>query len=199
MHLGRSGFYFLAADNGDNCVKTGVLILECRDKNDPGSEGSCLKRVFDLMGVKSDYVRIRTIDDLLKAIEKSRYKYIHISTHGLIRESSKDFIGWWTPEGVGEKQNISQLRNKVRCKAIISTACKSGINSFGKYVVDVLGSKYFVGPSGQPQFHNAIFFSHIFYHKLFFTKTKGHVSQAFRSYERFYKNPHKFRLFIKKA
>ena len=80
-----------------------------------------------------------------------------------------------------------QLNGKVKATAIVSTACKSGSKSFGRFVVNELGFKYFIGPTGSPKFYNTILFTHIFYHKLF--KTNGRISDAFNSYDDFYKNP----------
>ena len=40
--------------------RNGVLILECLDKSDPGSEGRFLSHMFDLMEVQHQYVEVRT-------------------------------------------------------------------------------------------------------------------------------------------
>jgi hypothetical protein len=173
-------------------MKKGVQIIECLDDGDPGSEGRCLKHVFNLMEVESKYVRVETIVQLLKAIQRSKYKFIHISTHGSINDEDA-FKGWWTPSGIGGEDTVARLSGKLECSAVVSTACKSGGSRFGRFVVDVLGSKYFIGPSGSPSFYDSAFFSHIFYHKLF--KTRKDVVKAFKSYQRGYKNPHAFRLF----
>ena len=65
-------------------MQRGVEIIECLDKDDPGSEGRCLKHIFNLMEIKSNYshVDVGSIEDLLCAIAKSKFQYIHISAHG---------------------------------------------------------------------------------------------------------------------
>lgn len=174
-------------------MKNGVHIIECLDQKDPGSEGKCLRHVFKLMEIETKYTHAKSIDVLLSAIEGSRYKFIHISTHGAVGKEDQ-FKGWWTPSGIGTKRHVFKLNGKLKNTAIISTACKSGAKGFGRHVVDIMGCKYFIGPSGSPKFYNSTLFAHIFYHKLF--KTKGGVAAAFKSYDENYKNPHGFKLYV---
>jgi len=173
-------------------MKNGVHIIECLDHNDPGSEGRCLKHLFNLLGVKSKYERVQTISHLIRAMSSTQYKFIHISTHGSVN-GKEEFTGWWTHAGIGKKSKLSALSGKLKCVAVISTACRSGSERFGKYVVDDLGSKHFIGPRKSPSFANAILFSVIFYHKLFITRKN--IRKAFASYRSGYKNPSEFEIF----
>lgn len=173
-------------------MKAGVHIIECLDGNDPGSEGRCLSHLFDLLRIKSIYEHVDTIDELIRAMASSDYKYIHISTHGLLSDDEK-FLGWWTPKGHGRKKKMADLKDKLTCKAVISTACKSGCRGFGEYVVQELGSKHFIGPKKSPSFAGAILFSHILYHKLFLTKRS--LKKAFSSYRDGYRNPYQFTIY----
>lgn len=175
-------------------MKKGVLIIECLDKKDPGSEGKCLKHIFNLMQIRSKYIHVTDTNKFISEITTSEFKYIHVTTHGLI--NGKSFRGWWTQNGSVKKKALSSLEGELKGKTIISTACLSGKDDFGKYIVDVLKCDYFIAPSKSPQFHNSAFFSHIFYHKLF--KTKKDVKKAFVSYKQAYKNPHIFKLFCSK-
>lgn len=70
-------------------MQRGVKIIECLDKDDPGSEGRCLKHIFNLMEIKSSYSHVGSIDELLHAIAESKYQYIHISAHGDIGAGNK--------------------------------------------------------------------------------------------------------------
>jgi len=176
-------------------MRRGVEIIECLDKDDPGSEGRCLKHIFNLMEIESNYSHVGSIDELLRAITESKFQYIHISAHGAT-DSEDQFRGWWTPKGIGSRANVAQIHGKVKATAIISTACKSGSMSFGRYVVDELGCKYFIGPTGCPKFYNASLFAHIFYHKLF--KIKRRIPDAFKSYAKIYTNPHGFKLYVQR-
>lgn len=45
--------------------RNGVLVLECLDHADPGSEGRFLSHMFDLMEVEHQYVEIRTRNQLI--------------------------------------------------------------------------------------------------------------------------------------
>src|SRR5688572_755211 len=82
--------------------KDGVLVIECRKKGDPGSEGRFLRHMFDLMQhVEYELVRASTKDQLLEHLAQCRYAIAHISTHGAWRKvnGTKKFSGWWTPTG----------------------------------------------------------------------------------------------------
>lgn len=176
-------------------ITCGVGIIECLDKDDPGSEGRCLEHVFNLMEIDSAYSHVDSIDDLLRSIAESEFQYVHISAHGATGGKQDRFKGWWTPKGIGTKAKVAQLIGNVKATAIISTACKSGTQGFGRYIVNELGCQYFIGPTGSPKFYNASLFAHIFYHKLF--RSKGGVPSAFRSYENINisNNPHHFTLY----
>lgn len=172
--------------------KSGVLVIECTDHSDPGSEGRFLSHMFDLMNVQSQYVEVRTPKQLISLLECSPYKFIHITTHGCVSESD-NFLGWWTPEGDVNRTNLGCLENKMAKTIIISTACKSAAKNFGKYVVDKLGCSYYIAPKESPKFHNSIMFAHIFYHKNFILKQS--TKNSFKAYKNNYKNPHKFSIY----
>lgn len=173
-------------------MKSGVCIVECIDDNDPGSEGRLLREVLLLMSVEVELVRVKRVQELFQAIAASEMAYLHIATHGSISDTD-GFRGWWTSQNVGTKRLMHALEPKARCQAIVSTACKSGSAGFAKYIVNTMGVKYYIAPSGKPQWHNAALFAHVYYHKLF--KTRGTVEKAFNSYDENYKNPHGFKLF----
>lgn len=100
---------------------TGVLVLECIDKTDPGSEGRFLSHMFNLMDVKSQYVEIRTKAQLLTMLETSPYKTIHIITHGAL--TKEQFQGFRTPSGSVRLEAFPD--DLLSDKTLVSTACKS--------------------------------------------------------------------------
>jgi hypothetical protein len=175
-------------------MEHGVRIIECRDPDDPGSEGRLLNEVFNLMEVPSELVLVTSIHDLLECVAKSKYKYIHIATHGVIDENNR-FKGWWGVKGTGNKKALSQFKQTFTSKCIVSTACMSGTERFGNLVTDFLGARCYVAPKRSPSWHNAALFSHIFYFKLF--RTEGTIKKSFSSYAKAYKNPHEFKLFCR--
>lgn len=176
-------------------AENGVLILECIDRSDPGSEGRFLSHMFDLMEVKSQYVEIRTPEQLLSLMGFSPYKYIHVTTHGFISEEK--FIGWWTSKGIVHKTDLKALEGKFTDKIIVSTACKSGRKIFCKYIVDKLGCKYCIAPKKSPRHCNSIFFAHVFYHKVFVLHQD--VENSYNAYDSRYKNPHWFTIYKRKS
>lgn len=177
-------------------MKTGVRVIECVSKEDPGSEGRFLREVLRLMRVDVELVRVTKIEDLFEAITTSKMKFVHVATHGALTDANK-FQGWWTNRGIGSKSVVKKLAPKFRCEAIVSTACKSGSSGFASYVVNTMGVPYYIAPAGSPKWHNAALFIHIYYHKLFLAK--GQVEKAFQAYRAAYKNPHKFEIFERDA
>ena len=174
-------------------AEKGVLILECIDHSDPGSEGRFLSHMFNLMKVKSQYVEVRTRKQLLSLMGCSPYNYIHITTHGVVSEK---FVGWWTPDSEVDKANLKSLEGKLTGKTLVSTACRSGEKAFCKYIVHKLGCKFCLAPKGKPKFHNSIMFAHIFYHKLF-VQNLG-VMESYKAYNKKYTNPHCFTIYKRK-
>lgn len=174
----------------------GALIIECIDKSDPGSEGRFLSHMFDIMDVPSQYVEVRTPDQFIGLMACAPYEFIHITTHGCVSSPSEKFLGWWTPKGKVNEKNLGPLKGKLDGTVIVSTACKSAADAFGRYVVDTLGARYYIGPTMSPRFHNAILFAHIFYHKLFIL---GHSPRkSYEAYDDNYKNPHAFEIYARK-
>lgn len=178
-------------------MKKGVLILECLDQSDPGSEGKFLSHMFDLMGVDNQYVEIRTRAQFISMIKSCPYKVIHITTHGEVEKISSNrerFKGWWTQDGPISKTIIDDnLENSLTGKIIVSTACLSGYTKYANYLIEKTGCKYYIAPEGSPSFHNSIFFAHIFYHKYFILNNK--LNNIFERYDSRYKNPHEFSYF----
>lgn len=177
-------------------MKNGVLIIECLEPHDPGSEGRILIEIFKLMEIESKLVRVSSIPQIVAALNGNKYKHVHISTHGVVGDKER-FHGWWTPNGSGSKSILDKNQISLNCTCIVSTACRSGASGFARYVTNTWGSTYYIAPTGKPRFYNAILFSHIYYHRLFISR-RG-VAQAFESYQSNYKNPHGFTLFQRTA
>lgn len=77
----------------------GVLILECLDEIDPGSEGRFLSHMFNLMEVPSQYAEIRTKEQFTAMLGANQFDVLHITTHGHVATKNDKFIGFWTPKG----------------------------------------------------------------------------------------------------
>lgn len=170
-------------------MKSGVCIVECVDPEDPGSEGRLLSEIFKLMQIEHELQQVNSPEELFDALAQTKMKHAHVSTHGTVGDDDR-FLGWWTPEGTGRKKIVDRLQPRLKCTGLVSTACKSGNAKFASYVVNTLGVEYYIAPRNSPWFHNAAFFCHIYYQKLF--RTKRSVPAAFNSYEKYYRNPHGF-------
>lgn len=173
----------------------GVLILECLDQADPGSEGLFLAHMFNLMEIEHQYVEVRTKHQILALLQKSPYEIIHITTHGSVkrRKKTKKFNGLWVKDGIITKNELKRsIQNKLAGYTVVSTACLSGKDLFAEDFTNITACDYYVAPSGSPGFYDAIFFAHIFYHK-YFIKEKS-VVKILAEYNKRYKNPHNFSL-----
>jgi hypothetical protein len=170
----------------------GVLILECLDKRDPGSEGLFLSHMFDLMKVANQYMEVRTKQQFLNLLLSSPYKFIHITTHGSVIDGKKGerFCGFNFPDGEVTSNDLFFLKGKLKGNIIVSTACLSGDKKFSRQFIAITGCKYYIAPSGGPLYHNSIFFAHIFYHKHFILKKD--VAEILHQYDKRFKNPHEF-------
>jgi hypothetical protein len=173
----------------------GVLILECLDKADPGSEGRFLSHMFNLMDVESQYTEIRSKDQLIAMLGANPFDVIHITTHGHVATEQGEFIGFWTPKGTVRLHDFP--RDVLQEKIIVSTACLSGITAFAKPFIRRVGAEYYIAPGKGPKFHNAIYFGHWFYHNFFVLNYSPR--KAVEKYRDDYKNPHDFKIFSRSS
>jgi hypothetical protein len=176
-----------------------VRIIECRDKEDPGSEGRFVKHMLDLMGITNDYRTARNKAEFIDLLSSIPVKtdVIHVATHGRSRKTrdGKDkFTGFWTPDE--EHVTIKDIKAAdidLSGKTVLSTACFSGQKAPGEAFKEATDCKHYIAPIRDPKFYNAALMCHIFYHK-HLTLTRS-VKKAFSEYEGRYYNPHKFRFF----
>jgi hypothetical protein len=172
-----------------------VLIIECRDKDDPGSEGRFVKHMLDLMGISNSYQRARSkaaFIDLLSSISANT-DVVHVATHGRYKKTreGKNFVDFWTPDEDGVTiKDIKAASIDLSGKTILSTACFSGQKAPRKAFKETTDCKHYIAPIKDPRFYNAALMCHIFYHKHLVLGRS--VKKAFSEYEGRYKNPHKF-------
>jgi len=148
--------------------------------------------MLNLMGVKSQYIEVRTKDQLLALLVTvpESVTIVHVTTHGMKRR--KDFCGFWTPTGPVMLRDIRDAQVALGGKIVISTACHSGTTEFAKGLLKTTCCDHYLAPKKSPYFHDAILFAHVFYHKYLILGQS--VRKAFCQYARGYHNPHQFRL-----
>ena len=168
--------------------KQGVLILECLNKSDPGSEGRCLSHMFNLMKIPNQYLEIQTLYQFISLMKRSPYEIIHITTHGI--KDNGQFVGFWTKNGILTKKKLNYLKNKLKGYSVVTTACSSGDSDFRESFEDVTSCKYFVATNKDVRFYNSIFFCNIFYYYLFIRKKD--IPKILDFYNTKFKNPHEF-------
>lgn len=151
-------------------MKSGVLVLECLDEADPGSEGQFLLHMFNLMKKSAQYVEVRTKRQLLCLLDKPPFRLVHITTHGSFDEDSgrkPTFRGLWSPTDDLTLADLSKLKGALSGRAVITTACMSGSRTFARQFVALTGCLHFVAPKKSPSYATAIYFAHLLYHKYF--------------------------------
>lgn len=172
--------------------KHGVLIIECLKDSDPGSEGMFLSHMLGLMEVEHQYVEVRTSAQLVGLLATSPYQIVHVTTHGSVRQRSgkEKFRGLWTPMGKLQVGDLGPLKGKLKGCSVVSTACLSGDRKFAKAFTKTTDCACYIAPSGSPTFPGAIFFAHIFYHKLFVMRKS--IRTILREYDKRFKNVYGF-------
>lgn len=169
----------------------GVLILECLDDADPGSEGRFLSHMFNIMEIPSQYLEVRTKQQFVAVLGTNPFDVVHITTHGGVNRGEDEFKGFWTPKGV---VRFDDLREDVlNGRMVVSTACLSGQKEFAKRFKARVSAECYVAPKGSPSFRNAIYFAHWFYHNVLVLKLTP--QRAIKKYDDGYKNPHDFVIF----
>lgn len=174
----------------------GALIIESRDKDDPGSEGRFVRHMLNLMGVDNEYKRAASKADFIRFITRaslSKPALLHIATHGVCpdrRDKRQIFAGFWTPQGIVTIEDLRNANAVLSGVTVVSTACFSGQKVAREGFRSATGCEHYIGPRKGPQFYNAALTSHIFYHKHFVRKKSIRV--AFSEYESGYRNPHVF-------
>ncbi len=152
-------------------MRNGVLILECLDERDPGSEGQFLVHMFNLMSVDAQYVEVRTKRQMLLLLDRPPFRMVHITTHGRLVHRNTDrkpqFRGFWFPTEDLTLSDLSSLSGKLSGRSVITTACMSGERTFARRLVEATGCQYYVAPKKSPMYASAIYFAHLFYHKYY--------------------------------
>jgi hypothetical protein len=115
-------------------VKNGVLILECLDEANPGSEGQFLLQMFRLMEVSTQYVEVRTKRQLLALLDRPPFRLVHVTTHGALDYTKSalkpKFRGLWSPTEDLTAVDLPKLRGVLSNRSVVTTACLSGSKMF---------------------------------------------------------------------
>jgi hypothetical protein len=85
-----------------SAVKPFVFIIECMEKDDPGSEGRFVKHMLDLMQIPNCYRKAKDQAEFIEVLStfSPEADVVHISTHGEYEETRSKrhrFTGFATP------------------------------------------------------------------------------------------------------
>lgn len=180
--------------------KEGILILECQEHSDPGSEGQFLLHMFNLMEIDSQYIEVRTKRQLLALLDKPPFRFVHITTHGSVsspKTRKPKFAGLWAGDEDITKDDLETIRRKLTNRTVVTTACMSGAKDFAYDFADATNCKHYIAPKKSPTFSTAIFFSHLLYHKYFRLSStyKKKMGKIVKSYKDKYKNVAQFEIY----
>lgn len=173
-----------------------VLIIECRDKEDPGSEGRFVEHMLNLMDITNKYLRAESKAQFIKILSSiaANADVIHVATHGRYKKTQegKEFKGFCISDDEDVTiKDIKAANIDLSGKTVLSTACFSGQKASREAFKEATHCKHYIAPIRDPKFHNAALMCHIFYHKHFILKRS--VKRAFSEYKGRYYNPHRFR------
>lgn len=173
-----------------------VLIIECLDQGDPGSEGNFLLNMFNILEVKAQYLQLETKEQMLAIMScvPNSVKFIHFTTHGWISDKCD---GLWTPQGSVEVRDLKEACPDLSGKCVVTSACKAGGVYFEQRFRYYTECKYFIAPEDSVSFKNAMFFSHLFYYNYFVLKKD--IDKSFQAYTARYKNSYNWKLYKKEA
>lgn len=151
----------------------GIFIIESlniKDEDNERYEGEILKRFLKLMGVRVNYVYVRTKRELayfLRIFEESDFKYLHLSCHG-----NENGIGMTLNEIVSfdEINNIFKYSHKKR--RLFLSSCEVMNGDIGD-CLEPIKFMSIVGPTEKIAFSDAAIFWASFYHLILNEKKNG--------------------------
>lgn len=163
-------------------IKTepGVFIIEStylEDEKVKRHEGSILKELLNLLGVKAEYKYIRTrleLEAMLDKFHESNLRYLHISCHG-----NEVGLGLTLEEvDFSEIEDFEVIREqKLAKRRLFISACSVASKELGKAFVDSK-VKSIIAPTEDIGFEDAAMFWASFYYFMYKDNSEGMNNKA---------------------
>jgi hypothetical protein len=157
-----------------------VLLIDANPVYERKNEGKLIHEFLNIIGVKSDYQRVKSKKELLKLLEKSGHGIIHISAHG-----EKDWLcvgrGKVTLDdilSVGEERRANGLRKAI---LVICSACHGGSEDIANAFTKAM-CRLYLGPKRETYWIDTVFLSIYFYNNYYLRELtlNGSISSAFQ-------------------
>lgn len=162
-----------------------VLLIDANPARERKNEGKLIREFLSIIEVKSNHEKIKSKEELLKLLERSRHGIIHISAHG-----EKDGICVGRGKviaddilNVGDKRKAKGLR-KVRL--VICSACHGGSEDIASAFTKAICKQY-LGPKRETYWIDTAFLSIYFYNNYYRRglTLEGAINSAFQ--KRYYR------------
>jgi hypothetical protein len=144
-----------------------VCIIESLDllQEDTLREGEIISRTLRLSDKASQYVYLRTDEELEKAIEEfgqSKHRYLHLSCHGTERG---EFCTTLHP--VNPEELVDKLAPAMESRRLFISSCHACTQDFAYNLLRKSNCLSVLGPVGEIRFDDAAIFWSSFYHLMF--------------------------------
>ncbi len=157
-----------------------VLLIDANPAYERKNEGELIHEFLHIIGVKSDYKKVKNKKELLTLLENSGHGIIHISSHG-----EKDGIcvanGKVTVDdilNIGKKRKTNRLRKAM---LVICSACHGGSEDIANAFVKTM-CKLYLGPKRETYWIDTAFLSIYFYDNYYRKELtlNGSINSAFK-------------------
>jgi hypothetical protein len=162
-------------------TKPDVFIIETLDPDDEGNgrfEGVFLSQMLRLHGKSPKYRYVRTRSEFAQAVKSfgaSRYRYLHISSHG-----NPDGICTTNQDFIGNEDLAAMLKPHIDERRIFASACQVASESMAQSVIPESGCISVVGPTKEILFTEAAVVWASIYHLVLTEDAKRMTGEVLR-------------------
>jgi hypothetical protein len=150
-----------------------VFIIESLDLEDEGCDRPEGRRIADMLrlGKKNcQYYYVRTkreVKELLKVFQASRYRYLHLSTHGVVERNHK-LVGLSTTFDQIRTDELGELlRPYINRRRVFLSACNAGSKSMATALLHDTTCHSVMAPCRSVGFGDMAIFWVAFYYAMF--------------------------------
>jgi len=171
-----------------------IESLSLRDERKDRFEGRFLSQILHLGGKEAIYYYFRTKKEMLSLLElfgESRYRYLHLSCHGVKDEDGITRRLGTTLDDISFDQVARMVRPYLREKRLFISACSVVNEILAEKTIPPSGCSSIIGPAKDIVFSDAAIVWASFYHLMFkedpsrmvrkdITETLRKVAKTFR-------------------
>ena len=133
-------------------------------------EGEIITRTLQLSGKRSDYIYIRTVDELravAREFGESEHRYFHLSCHGAV-DAKGDMVGFALTTGsIATDELAHLLAPHVAGRRVFLSSCLAARSNFARTILEHSNCLSVLAPVNKIRFDDAAIFWTAFYHLMF--------------------------------